>query len=121
MAIASSRLWGTLAAGIFNLGGTSTKIIGVQLLGLGACFLWVFPTAFILFKVIHATIGLRVTPEEELEGLDYAEHAGNAYPDFEVLSYGGTSAGGSVIGSTLKQKTGRTAEFAKRSGEIKAT
>jgi Amt family ammonium transporter len=38
--------WGTLAAGIFNIGGTSLKIIGVQLLGIGACFLWVFPTAF---------------------------------------------------------------------------
>ncbi|MGD8648129.1 MAG: ammonium transporter, partial [Desulfobacterales bacterium] len=42
--------WGTLAAGIFNIGGTSVKIIGVQLLGIGACFLWVFPAAFLMFK-----------------------------------------------------------------------
>lgn len=86
--------WGTLAAGIFNIGGTSLKIIGVQLLGIGAAFLWVFPTAFLMFKLVDKTIGLRVSPEEELEGLDFTEHAGNAYPDFEVSSYGGMVAGG---------------------------
>jgi len=86
--------WGTLAAGIFNIGGTSLKIIGVQLLGIGAAFLWVFPTAFLMFKLVDKTIGLRVSPEEELEGLDLTEHAGNAYPDFEVSSYGGMVAGG---------------------------
>ena len=79
--------WWTLAAGLFNIGGTSPKIIGVQLLGIGACFLWTFGTAFILFKIIDKTVGLRVTPEEEREGLDYTEHGGNAYPDFEVSSY----------------------------------
>ncbi len=79
--------WGTLAAGLFNIGGTSGKIIGVQLLGIGACFVWTFFTAFILFKIIDKTIGLRVSPEEEREGLDYSEHGGNAYPDFEVSSY----------------------------------
>ena len=57
--------WGTLAAGIFNIGGTSGKIIGVQLLGIGACFVWTFGTAFILFKLIEKTIGLRVSAEEE--------------------------------------------------------
>ena len=81
--------WGTLAAGIFNIGGTTGKIIGVQLLGIGACFAWTFTTAFILFKLIDMTVGLRVSPEEELEGLDFVEHGGNAYPDFEVSSYGG--------------------------------
>ena len=85
--------WGTLAAGIFNIGGTSAKIIGVQVLGIAACFLWVFPAAFIMFKLISKTVGLRVTPEEELEGLDLTEHGGNAYPDFEVSSYGGMSSG----------------------------
>ncbi len=79
--------WGTLAAGLFNIGGTSAKIIGVQLLGIGACFVWTFVTAFILFKIIDKTVGLRVTPEEEREGLDYTEHGGNAYPDFEVSAY----------------------------------
>jgi len=81
--------WGTLAAGIFNIGGTSGKIIGVQLLGIGACFVWTFSMAFVMFKLIEKTIGLRVSAEEELEGLDFSEHGGNAYPDFDVTSYGG--------------------------------
>ena len=79
--------WGTLAAGLFDMGGFSLKVVGVQVLGIGACFLWVFPLAFVMFKLINATIGLRVSPEEELEGLDFTEHGGNAYPDFEVVSH----------------------------------
>ncbi len=79
--------WGTLAAGIFNMGGTSVKIIGVQVLGIVTCFVWTFLTAFILFKLIDKTVGLRVSPEEEAQGLDLGEHNGNAYPDFEISSY----------------------------------
>ena len=79
--------WGTLAAGLFNAGGTSAAIIGVQLLGIGACFAWTFPVAFIMFKVIDKTMGLRVTPEEEAEGLDLSEHGGSAYPDFSTSTY----------------------------------
>jgi Amt family ammonium transporter len=45
-----------------------------------------------MFKLIDKTVGLRVSPEEEMEGLDLAEHGGNAYPDFEVSSYGGIGA-----------------------------
>jgi ammonium transporter, Amt family len=94
--------WGTLSAGIFAIDGLSLSVIGVQLLGIVACFLWVFPTTFIMFKLIAKTIGLRVSPEEELEGLDLAEHAGNAYPDFEVSSYGGMVTG-SGPGSAMSQ------------------
>jgi Amt family ammonium transporter len=83
--------WGTLAAGLFNIGGTSLHIVGVQLLGIVTCFVWTFTLAFILFKVIAKTIGLRVSPEEEMEGLDLAEHGGEAYPDFGVSSHGGIS------------------------------
>jgi ammonium transporter, Amt family len=85
--------WGTLAAGLFNMGGTSAKIIGVQLLGIGACFVWAFGTAMVLFVVIHKTIGLRVSAEEEIEGLDGCEHGGNAYPDFAGASHGNLGAG----------------------------
>ncbi|MGD9823312.1 ammonium transporter, partial [Desulfobacter sp.] len=53
--------WGTLAAGIFNIGGTSIKILSVQCIGIVSCFAWTFCTAFILFKVIDATMGLRVS------------------------------------------------------------
>ncbi|MDY6879885.1 MAG: ammonium transporter [Desulfatiglans sp.] len=79
--------WGTLAAGIFNMGGTSAKIIGVQLLGIVSCFVWTFCAAFIMFKLIDMTIGLRVSPEDEVEGLDMTEHGGIAYPDFAVSTY----------------------------------
>jgi Amt family ammonium transporter len=78
--------WGTLAAGIFNMGGTSGSIIGVQLLGIGAAFVWSFCMSFILFKVVDKVVTLRVSPEEEMEGLDFSEHGGNAYPDFETYS-----------------------------------
>jgi Amt family ammonium transporter len=79
--------WGTLAAGIFNMGGTSLKIIGVQVLGIVVCFVWTFVTAFILFKIIDKTIGLRLSTKEEMDGLDFSEHGGEAYPDFEVSTY----------------------------------
>lgn len=81
--------WGTLAAGIFNMEGTSASMIGVQLLGIVVCFVWSFGMAFVMFKLIAKTIGLRVSPEEELEGLDLAEHGGVAYPDFGISSHGG--------------------------------
>jgi ammonium transporter, Amt family len=80
---------GTLCAGIFNIGGTSWALVGVQALGVAAAFLWTFPTAYILFVILDKTLGLRVSPEEELEGLDHAEHGGIAYPDFGVSTHGG--------------------------------
>lgn len=79
--------WGTLAAGIFNINGFSWSVVGVQVLGVLSAFVWVFSTAFILFKIIDKTIGLRVSKEEELNGLDIGEHGGEAYPDFEKVSY----------------------------------
>jgi len=76
--------FGTLAAGLFNAEGFSAKVVGVQLLGIGAAFLWVFPLMYILFKVIEKTIGLRVSAEEEKDGLDVGEHGLEAYPDFTL-------------------------------------
>ncbi len=76
--------WGTLAAGLFNMEGCTTAIVTTQLIGMASCFVWAFGVAFIMFKIIAATMGLRVSPEEEVEGLDFAEHGGNAYPDFKL-------------------------------------
>ncbi|HEB68638.1 MAG TPA: ammonium transporter [Desulfobulbus sp.] len=78
--------WGTLAAGLFNIGGTTAAIMTTQIIGIVAAFVWAFGTAFILFKVISMTIGLRITEEEELEGVDIAEHAAHAYNDFQTLN-----------------------------------
>jgi Amt family ammonium transporter len=66
------------------MGSFSLSIVIVQLVGIVACFAWTFTMAFIMFKVISKTMGLRVTPEEELEGLDFIEHGGDAYPDFNA-------------------------------------
>jgi Amt family ammonium transporter len=97
--------WGTLGAGLFNIGGATVKIILVQLLGIGACFVWTFGAAFLMFKIISMTIGLRVSPEEEIEGLDHTEHAGIAYPDFGLSTHG-TSPLPSSIASPLATAAG---------------
>lgn len=81
--------WGTLAAGLFNsVDMFNPQIIGVQLIGIAAAFIWVFPTTFIMFKIIDKTAGLRVSPQEEVEGLDYAEHGSSSYPDFSITNLG---------------------------------
>ena len=71
-----------LAADIFDMGGLSIKLIGVI-----SCFIWTFVTAFIMFKLISMTIGLRVSAAEETEGLYLSGPGGNAYPDFDTSSY----------------------------------
>jgi len=76
--------WGTLAAGLFNIGGTTGKIMMTQLIGIGAAFVWAFGVAFIVFTVIKMTVGLRVSEEEEMEGVDIGEHGANAYADFQT-------------------------------------
>lgn len=75
--------WGTLAAGIFNsedLFNIST--IGVQALGIVIAFVIAFFGSMLMFKLIKATIGIRVSLEEEIEGLDIGEHGATAYPEF---------------------------------------
>jgi len=79
--------WGTLAAGLFNVEGFSLSVVGVQILGIVTCFIWAFGLGFIMFKIIDKTVGLRVSPEEESDGLDFSEHGGSAYPDFQVSAY----------------------------------
>jgi len=80
--------WGTLAAGLFDSAGFSLHTVGVQLIGIGACFVWAFGTGLILFKAIDLVIGMRVSKEEELAGLDYSEHGATAYPDFHTVHLG---------------------------------
>ena len=100
--------WGTFAAGLFNIGGFTMTILGVQMIGILACFAWTFPMAYIVFKCIDLTIGLRVSAEEEIEGLDAIEHGGNAYPDFTTINHG--SMGSSTSGPGLKEAApGKTA------------
>ncbi|MCX7874594.1 MAG: ammonium transporter [Melioribacteraceae bacterium] len=78
--------FGTIAAGIFDSKGFSFSTVGVQIAGVVAAFIWSFSTSFTLFKILQKTIGLRVSPEEEMEGLDVGEHGLECYPEFEKVS-----------------------------------
>jgi len=55
--------------------------LAIQLVGVLAVFAFVFPTSIVLFKTIKATVGLRVSPEEEIQGLDIHEHGMWGYPE----------------------------------------
>jgi Amt family ammonium transporter len=80
--------WGTLAAGLFNAAGFSWSQVGVQLIGIGTAFVFAFGSGLVLFKLIDLVIGMRVTPEEEVAGLDLLEHGASAYPDFQTAHSG---------------------------------
>jgi Amt family ammonium transporter len=77
--------FGTICVGIFakEVGlvyGGGTAQLMTQLLGVGVAFVWAFGASSLIFLAIKATIGLRVTEQEELEGLDLHEHGMGAYP-----------------------------------------
>ena len=74
-------IWGTLAVGLFgNLKG-GAQIVS-QLKGILSIGVFTFLFAFILFFILKVTMGIRVSAEEETEGLDIGEHGNEAYPDF---------------------------------------
>lgn len=83
-------IWGTLAVGIFgNLAGGAQLVS--QLIGIAAYAVFCLLFAGILLFLIKITIGLRVSPEVEIEGLDTAEHGMEAYPNFLVTPADGTN------------------------------
>ncbi|RLL55549.1 ammonium transporter [Mariprofundus sp. EBB-1] len=71
-------IWGLLAVCLSNPEAT----LGAQLMGIGVIFAWVFGTSFITWYVVKALFGIRVSEEEEYEGLDVGECGLNAYPEF---------------------------------------
>jgi Amt family ammonium transporter len=85
-----SGAFGTLMVGLLAVDGGFFYGGGVGLLltqakGVVNVFIWTFSTAYVLFKAIDAIIGLRVSSEEEIEGLDLTEHGSISYPDFVPL------------------------------------
>ncbi|MDY7104628.1 MAG: ammonium transporter [Actinomycetota bacterium] len=99
-------VWGTLAIGLFSTkadgfvadddfglfyGGGVQQLI-VQLIGVVGVAVWTLVTTGIVFSVLKATIGLRVSEEEEMEGLDVLEHGAPGY-SHDVVA-------GGVSGST---------------------
>ncbi|WP_407992504.1 ammonium transporter [Pontiella sp.] len=86
---------GTLFVGIFANGATTTATgadlgytisIGTQLLGIVSYAAACFPAAFVIFFVLKKTLGIRVSKEEELKGLDLGEHGMEAYPGFQFFT-----------------------------------
>jgi Amt family ammonium transporter len=88
--------WGTLSLGLFSTaeggpelglfyGGNATQLIN-QAIGVGSVFAWCMVAGAICFYGIKYTIGLRVSPQEEAEGLDYGEHGNEAYHGFQFVS-----------------------------------
>lgn len=79
--------WGTIAYAIFGVETFSTTVLMAQLIGVAVAFAWAFGTGLILFFTIKHTIGLRVSKEEEIMGLDIAEHGNEAYSGFPIDSH----------------------------------
>ncbi len=71
-------MWGLIAVIVSNDDAT----IGAQLLGLGTILAWVFITALITWFIIKMIMGLRVSEEDEYDGVDLAECGLEAYPEF---------------------------------------
>ena len=80
-------LWGGLAAGIFGskaLGGLGGVSFAAQLIGSTLGVVWALVASFVIYGVLKATLGLRLTQEEEYEGADLSIHRIGATPYREV-------------------------------------
>ena len=81
-------IWGALAVGLFHmdkglLTGHGFSQLGLQIVGVLAFSIFAAITSYIVWSIIGAIFGgIRVTEQEEIEGLDIAEHGMEAYPDF---------------------------------------
>ena len=92
-------IWGTLATGLFATTtapdndslvglfyGGGFKLLGIQFIGFAAVAAWTVVMMIIVFSIIKAIFGLRVSEEEELEGLDSTEHGlASAYSGFSIV------------------------------------
>ena len=97
-------IWGTLAVGLFATTsapgndsytglfyGGGFHLFGLQLLGFVSVAAWTAVTITITFLIIKATVGLRVTEEEEIVGLDPTEHGlASAYSGFSIMDISNT-------------------------------
>ncbi len=97
-------IWGTIATGLFATTsapgneelsglfyGGGFGLLGIQLIGMLAVIAWTVVTITIVFLVIKATVGIRVTEEEEIEGLDSTEHGlTSAYAGFSLMDVAGS-------------------------------
>jgi Amt family ammonium transporter len=75
-------IWGLLAVCITN----SDATLGAQLAGIGAIFAWTFGASLVVWFILKSAMGIRVSQEEEDEGVDIAECGIEAYPEFSRIS-----------------------------------
>ncbi len=115
----ANGIWGTLAVGLLANPSAPAKLEGlfytgkiklfaVQLLGIVAVLAWTGMMMTIVFTVIKKTVGLRVSAEEEIKGLDSTEHGlPSAYADFvpavESLDYGYLEEAAEAVKSNAKK------------------
>jgi Amt family ammonium transporter len=91
----ANGVWGTVSVGLFaqdKITGVATgnglfngggfKLLGVQILGSAAVVVFTFVVSLIFWGVIKAVMGMRVSQEEEINGLDLGEHGMEAYSGF---------------------------------------
>lgn len=81
---AISGAFGTISVGLFATRGGlfyggGTSLLATQLIGVAAVAAFTITVAFVTFKILDAILGLRVSREEEIEGLDIQEHGVRAY------------------------------------------
>ncbi|MEE0800596.1 MAG: ammonium transporter [Gemmiger sp.] len=82
--------WGTLATGLFSTSqglfyGHGFSFFGIQILGVVSVAAWVLVSMTIIFTLIRKTVGLRVSEQEEIDGLDIHEHGlASAYSGFAI-------------------------------------
>ncbi len=111
-------VFGTIAVGFFaqdKITGTATgnglffgggiSLLGSQLAGVAATAVFVFALAFVAWLLIKATMGLRVSLQEEIEGLDIGEHGNQAYPEFLIQKPGYSYIGNGQNNDPLKSKS----------------
>ena len=84
-------IWGTLAVGIFGKMAGMAQFIN-QFIGMLAVCVFTFVFAFGLMYLLKVTIGIRVSEEEEIRGLDISEHGASAYQDVENAAFATSTA-----------------------------
>jgi Amt family ammonium transporter len=68
------------------LHGGGFRQLGIQALGSATVCVWAALTSLILFLIIKAITGLRVSVKDEMRGLDISEHKADAYAGFQIFS-----------------------------------
>ena len=126
-------IWGTLAVGLFAtisapgndsytglFYGGGFHLFGLQLLGFVSVAAWTAVTITITFLIIKATVGLRVTEEEEIIGLDPTEHGlASAYSGFSIMDISNTMTMETNANTSLGSDSYEAASPAAKNASVK--